>query len=105
MFKIIVLASSLLLNVYLIYKLIDQGITYSYTLDSNKYLNRDINDTVRLVNYIFKESSRSKIETLGLELKSKESIFFKSKDKSCIVGPFKFIFDDKNITKKIIHID
>lgn len=94
---------SLFLNAYLIYLLIDRGITYSYTLDSNKYLKKDMTDTVQLISYIFKESSRNEIELLGSKLASEKSIFFKKEDKSCTIGALKFLFDEKDIVKDIIY--
>jgi len=104
LFKIIILVISLLINVYLIYFLINRGLTYSYILDENRQLEHDINNTKKIMHTVFKNTSRTKIETIGLKLNSNNFVS-KSIEKGYVIEPFEFLFDDNNKVKDIIYIE
>ena len=53
---------------------------------------------------VFKNTSRTKIETIGLKLNSNNFVS-KSIEKGYVIEPFEFLFDDNNKVKDIIYIE
>ena len=72
-------------------------------LDTNRQLERDINNTKKIMYSVLKNASRTKIEAIGLKLNSNNFVC-KSTEKGYVIEPFEFLFDDNNKVKDIIYI-
>ena len=97
----LILIISLLLNIFLAYRVFDLGITTTHQSEQLNYLNAQLGDVEKLWSSLFDNSSRSGVlqaaGNLGMEVIDKPS------ESAIYVGRIKFILSGDKVTKIILR--